>query len=347
MTKSDFYTLMRAVPKSEIHIHAEGIVSKATIRTFLERRTGKTPTEKEINALFTYGNLPEFVDSFLKIQDLFDGPDDFSILFNDIASYLKENNIVYCELFFSPSLFLKKQIEFDGILKVISHNIEEINRRDGITIKLIIDISRTFGYENALSNFNLVKKHRNSHIIGIGLGGDEVKGPAALFTDLFEKARKDNFHVVAHAGEDDGPASVWDAIRKLKAERIGHGIASIQDEELMAYLKEKQIPLEICVTSNLFTRKIVSDLEKHPIKDFYKREMLVTVNTDDPTFFGISLIDEYWNLYNHLGFGMNDIKKVIINGFRASFLAEKEKERYISLVQETWEKHVHRHMLKK
>jgi adenosine deaminase len=340
MRKSDFYELLKAVPKSEIHVHAEAIISKSTIKKFLQRRHTGKPSDKEIKKLLTYNSLKEFIDSFILVQDLFESPEDFNILFDDILLYLTANNIVYSELFFSPSFFLKNEMEFDEIIKVISSKIEEIAEKEKIIIKLIVDISRTFGYENALNNYNLVKKHRNDHIIGIGLGGDELKGPAVMFTDLFEKARKNNFHVVAHAGEDDGPSSVWDALKALKAERIGHGIASVQDEALMEYLQEKRIPLEICMTSNIFTKKVVTEIEKHPIKEFYKRDILVTLNTDDPTFFDISLIDEYWNLHDKLGFSMSDIKNVIINGFQATFLPEKDKKRYIREVEKTWEKYM-------
>jgi adenosine deaminase len=130
---------------------------------------------------------------------------------------------------------------------------------------------------------------------------------------------------VAHAGEDIGPQSIWDAIRILKASRIGHGISAIQDEELMDYLAEKQIPLEICPTSNLFTRKYVTKLTNHPIRAFYDRGLKVTVNTDDPSVFDVELVGEYMNLMNGGFFKIEEIVTLIRNGLFSTFLPVREK----------------------
>ena len=136
------------------------------------------------------------------------------------------------------------------MLDIIQATISKIEKRDKLTIKLIIDVSRTFGVENALANLNLTISHKTPMVTGIGLGGDEEKGPARLFKDVFELARKQGLHVVAHAGEVVGPESIWDALKELKVERIGHGISAIQDPELIKYLADNQIPVEICLTSN-------------------------------------------------------------------------------------------------
>ncbi|MGC8765038.1 MAG: adenosine deaminase [Brevinematia bacterium] len=340
MKKEDFVILLKAVPKAELHLHAEGTISISTVRKFLERNPTPKYEGEKINKLFHYESLKEFIRSFLFIQDLFVEPSDFELLFDDVANYLSNNNIIYCELFFSPSMFLKKRMDFKEILDVMSRKIEQIKAEKNIIIKLIIDISRTFGYENAKRNLELVLKYRNQHIIGIGLGGDEIKGPAVKFKDLFHIAKDNNLHLVAHAGEDADSSSVWDAIKELGAERIGHGIASIKDKELIAYLKETQIPLEICVTSNVFTKKFVSEIEKHPVKQFYEEGILVTINTDDPTFFNTSLVEEYWKIHDKLNFSLSDLLNLVINGFKASFLPDKEKEGFIKKAKEVWNKNL-------
>jgi len=222
------------------------------------------------------------------------------------------------------------------MLKIIQTAITRIEKRDKLTIKLIIDVSRTFGVENALANLNLTVSHKTPMVTGVGLGGDEEKGPAKLFKDVFALARKQGLHVVAHAGEVVGPESIWDALKELKVERIGHGISAIQDPELMRYLAEKQIPVEICLTSNIITQKYVTKAEDHPVRKFFDLGLLAVINTDDPTFFNCTIIDEFWTLHSKLNFTMDEIKTLIINGFKGSFLESTKKDEYIARVESAW-----------
>jgi len=200
------------------------------------------------------------------------------------------------------------------------------SKEDGIDIKFLIDVSRSFGPENAINNLNLILKHKKPSIIGIGLGGAESKGPAAEYKEVFELARNAGLKVVAHAGEDVGSESIWSSIYDLQVSRIGHGISAIQDTKLMDYLKETQIPLEICPMSNIFTKKYVSSYKDHPIRQFYDHGMYVTVNTDDPTIFGMELIDEYFNLLDNDIFTLEEIFDLIKNNLYATFQTTPEKD---------------------
>jgi adenosine deaminase len=163
-------------------------------------------------------------------------------------------------------------------------------------------------------------------VIGVGLGGSEQKYPPELYTKIYEKARLTGFHTTAHAGEAAGPESIWGAIRSLKVERIGHGTRAIEDESLMRYLAEKQIPLECCPLSNVRTG-VVKSIEAHPVKKFFDAGLLVTVNTDDPAMFGNSLAQEYQMLEERLGFSRDEVRKVILNGVRASWLSTDRKKK--------------------
>jgi adenosine deaminase len=336
MTKEGFYTFLKSIPKSEIHLHTEGMISIDTVNKFITRNGKSGMGAWNLNKLFSYKNLKDFIRSFLAIQNLFEKPEDFEKLFDDAANYLSTNNIVYCELFFAPSMFLKKGMKFDEIMSVITRKIDEIKLLRGITIRIIIDISRTFGVDNAANNLAHVASLNNSYIIGIGLGGDELKGPAKNFKKIFEDARNMGLHTVAHAGEDEGPGSIWDSLLILHAERIGHGITAVKDEKVIEYLRDHKIPLEICITSNLFTKKIVKKIENHPVRELFDKGVFITINTDDPTFFHVNTIDEYWNLYSRLNFSLEEIKKIIINGYNACFMPESEKVRYINSVEEKW-----------
>jgi adenosine deaminase len=315
MKKEEFYSFLRKIPKAEIHLHAEATISRKTVQAFLDRRPDGENDRVDVDKLFTYNSLKEFLTSFIFVQGLYERPSDLAVLFEDVAAYLKENNIVYCELFFSPSTFLKKGFTFQEMLDTIQASITTIEQRDGLKINLIVDVSRSFGVENAQSNLESTLRYRTPMVIGVGLGGDEETGPANLFKDVFRIAASRGLHVVAHAGEVVGPQSIWDALKNLKVERIGHGLSAIQDPELVRYLAEKQIPVEICLTSNIFTQKYVTRAEDHPVRPLYDQGVLVVVNTDDPTFFHCSIIDEFWSLHSKLKFTMDEIKEIIINGF--------------------------------
>lgn len=332
MTKEEFYSSFKVLPKAELHLHLEAVISKKTIRYFYERKhsgLSDVQADSEIAKIFTYSDLNGFIQAYLVVQDLYESPADFDYVFADLKDYLVRNGISYAEVFAAPSAFIKKGWNFSDMVETYSRNIRKINSDTGIKIRLLIDVSRTFGYENAEKNLQLLLLNMIPEIIGIGLGGSEQKGPAKLFGKVFDKARSQNLFTVAHAGEDVGPESIWDAIKICKAARIGHGISAIQDEKLMQTLAERKIPLEVCPTSNVFTKKYVKNLAEHPIRTFFNKGILVTLNSDDPLFFGVELLDEYWNAYTEIGFSVEELKQIAKNSFVASFLTNDEKSEFL------------------
>lgn len=338
MDKKEFYDKLKNIPKAEIHLHIEALPSRKFVSKLLSRQDPKYNDMANVDEVFTYDNLTQFIQAFLLVQGAFKEPEDFAGLMESARDYLIDNGIVYAEMFFAPTAFLKKGWQFEQIMDFFVKKIDEIYEKDHIKIRLLIDVSRTFGAENAQNNLDLVLKYNSDKIIGIGLGGAEIKGPAAEYKDVYANAKKAGLCRVAHAGEDVGPESVWDSIKLLDAQRIGHGISSIQDENLVKYLADNKIPLEICPTSNVFTKKYVQKIEEHPIRPFFDRGVIVTVNTDDPTFFNVNLLDEYWNLYSKLNFTLDEIKQVLINAFEVSFMPENDKKAYIEEVNKAWGK---------
>lgn len=337
MNKKDFYSLLKAVPKAEIHIHSEAVISRNTVKKLYKACNGKEMTADDMNSLFSYNDLPGFIGAFLKIQSYFTKTSDFDLVFSDFGHYLEDNNIVYCETFFSPTSFIKKGFDFSDMMATVSKAIEKIETEQKRTIKLLIDVSRTFGEANAQHNLDLIIKENDKDIIGIGLGGDEAKGPAKEYAQVFKNAQKAGLHAVAHAGEDVDSSSIKDAINLCGAERIGHGITAVNDEPLMAELAKTKLPLEICPTSNTFTKKIVSRMADHPVRKLYDKGVFITINTDDPTFFGASLIDEYWNIYSELHFSLDEIKQIILNGFNAAFISDNQKKTYCTAATKAWD----------
>lgn len=336
MNKTDFSAFLTKIPKSEIHIHIEAVLSLASVKKLYEKRNGKKMSKADEKALFSYSDLNGFIKAFLTVQDLFSSVSDFNYVFNDLGNYLAKHNIVYCEAFFAPSTFLKKGFDYGQMVLLFSKKIREIKEKYNIIVKLLLDVSRTFGCENAMNNYKLLKQFPCKDIIGIGLGGAEEKGPAKNFRRVFTKAHQDGFHAVAHAGEDVGPESIWDSIKILHSERIGHGITSVQDEKLISYLAKSQLPLEVCITSNVFTKRFVKSIEEHPIRQLYDKGVFVTVNTDDPVFFNTTLINEYWNCYNKLHFSLKEIKRLLTNGFNAAFLSVSQKKSFIRKLNGAW-----------
>jgi adenosine deaminase len=322
--------LLLAIPKTEIHLHLEALATVDTIWALMKKHDitlSDVDTKDDLRRKFQITSLNEMIDIFINvIQNCFRNDEDIALLIDDACEYLKRNNIIYAEIFFSPSMFIKNGLSFESMIGILNAGIQDLKKKENIEIKLIIDISRTFGVKNAENNLNLTLSNPVDSVIGIGLGGAEEQGPAEKFKKIFAKAIKNDLHVVAHAGEVVGPESIWSALRNLNAERIGHGISAIQDDKLMDELREKRIPLEICPTSNLFTQKYVKQLEEHPIRAFYDRDLLITVNTDDPTLFGIDLIDEYMKLTNKGFFEPAEIIMLVKNNLYSSFLPQDSKD---------------------
>lgn len=336
MTKSEFKSFLKSVPKAEIHIHIEAVISLAGVKKLYKNRFGKEMTKEEQTALFSYNDLNGFIQAFLKVQDMFVSENDFNLVFKELEKYLVKNGVTYCEAFFAPSAFIKKGFDYKKMVDIFHKQIQRIKKSSGITIKLLMDVSRTFGCENAMKNYEMLKSYPCEDIIGIGLGGAESKGPAKDFAPVYELALKEGYKAVAHAGEDVGPESIWDSINYLHAQRIGHGITAIQDEKLMEESVKTKLPYEVCITSNTFTKKIVQKAKDHPIRTFFDKGMMVTVNTDDPVFFKTTLLDEFWICSKDLKFTMDEIKQLVKNSFTASFLSDAEKKAAIAEVDKAW-----------
>ena len=336
MNKSQFKSFLVSVPKTELHIHLEAVVSLCGIKKLYKNKDNKEMTKEEQDSLFSYEDLNGFIQAFLAVQAMYSSVDDFNFVFDDLAKYLLKNGITYTEVFFAPSAFLKMGFKYQDMVNVFHKKITEIKEKHNITIKLLMDVSRTFGCDNAMANYKLLKEFPCEDIIGIGLGGAESKGPAKDFAPVYEQAIKDGFHVVSHAGEDVGPESIWDSINYLHVERIGHGVTAIQDEKLMDELVKTQLPVEICITSNTFTKKIVKEAKDHPVRTFVDKGMLCTINTDDPVFFKTDLLDEFWICHNDLNFTMDEIKQLVKNSFTASFMSDDEKAAALKAVDDAW-----------
>lgn len=322
--KGNIRQFIQEIPKTEIHLHLEACLSKESLRMLLKKNNIQISSE-DFDSKFVFKDLNGFIQLFFFIQSSVKSEQDFSILIDSLGLYMKRDNIVYAEVYLAPTKFLQVGLNFEKMLQTIVQEIRLLKERDSIEIRLLIDVSRTFGVDNAMNNLNRVLKLDYPEVIGIGLGGAELLGPAKEYEKVFTLARESGLRVVAHAGEDDGPWSIWDAINYLNVERIGHGTSAIQDPDLMKVISERKIPLEVCVTSNVFTGKYVKSEEHHPVRQFYDNKMVVTINTDDPEIFDVTLSDEYFKLHNSLNFSIDEIIDLVRTGVYSTFYPEKEK----------------------
>ncbi|MFP3959284.1 MAG: adenosine deaminase [Spirochaetaceae bacterium] len=340
MTKTEHATVrsfIASLPKTEIHLHIEGLVSVDTIWALIRKHNLDfgIRSKEALRKKFEVRSLDEFIDLFINIvQACFLNEDDLDYLIEDARSYLGRNNIRRAEIFFAPTKLIKNGLSFASLVDKLDAGARSL-AEDGLEVRYIVDVSRGFGLENAMRNFHLTLDHMTDHIVGLGLGGAEQTGPAQEYKPVFDEAVKHGLKLVAHAGEDMGPESVWDTVRLLNVARIGHGIAAIRDRALMDHLRDTQIPLEICPTSNLFTRKFATTLEEHPIRPFYDHGMYVTVNTDDPTLFGVELTDEYLKLIEHGIFTVGETIDLIRKGIGATFASSARKQALLSELETT------------
>lgn len=322
-TEQEVMAFIKALPKTEIHLHLEACVNKQTLREMFQKN-GVEISEEDFEKKFMFHDLNGFIQLFLFIQSAVKSHEDFSFMIDSLAEYMKADNIIYTEVFVAPTKFIQNGIDFDKMIETMVNRIREIRERDGIEIRLLIDVSRTFGTENAMNNLNRVLNLDYPEVLGIGLGGAELMGPAKDYEEVFLKAREAGLHTVIHAGEDDGPWSIWDSINYLKVERIGHGTSAIQDPDLVDFLKETQIPIEICLTSNVFTGKYVKKEENHPVREYYDKGVYTCINTDDPEIFDVNLSYEYFKLYRFLNFTIEELIDLIKKGVYATFHPDKD-----------------------
>ncbi len=320
-----------SLPKTEIHIHAEATISFESYYE-LNKKHGVDPHLKSVadfQKLLKIDSLNEMIKNFFFLQSLFRSPEDFSYVVSDVAHYAKRNNIWYMELFIAPSMVVRQGfVSFNDMLDPIVEGFEALAASGGPDVRIIVDVSRSFGFDNAKRNLDFLlgylKNRPTDRILGIGLGGQEIGNPCGIYKDVFREANAAGLRTVAHAGEEVGPESIRSAIEDLGAERIGHGTSAILDSSLMDLLKERAIPLA--------TKKYVKRYEDHPIRAFFDRGIRTTLNTDDPILFNVDLNDEYERMAKHLAFNREELLALARNGLEATFLpAERKAEALVRL----------------
>lgn len=311
------------VPKVELHVHLEGAIPHAALFALMQKYGGDpaVPDEAALVRRFEYKDFPQFIAAWSWKNRFLREYEDFTYLAELTARDMAAQGIRYAEVFFSPSLFARRGLAVQELTRAVRAGLSKVAE---IEIALVADLVRDFGPESELTVLAQLGEVRELGVIGIGIGGSEHEFPPALFKRVFEQARALEFRTNAHAGEALGAQSIWDAVRELGVERIGHGTRAWEDPELVRHLVERQLPLEMCPMSNVRTQ-VVRSLREHPIRQYFQAGLLVTVNSDDPKMFQTSLADEYRLLEQECGFSRADIRQLILNAIRASWLPRERK----------------------
>ena len=320
-------SFVRGLPKAELHLHLEGTIAPETLAELSTRRGAAVPLTREaVEALYRYTDFSGFLLAFKAITEQLQSAEDYELVTMRMLERLHRQGVVHAEVYVSVGVvYYWRRTEFEPLFTGMERARQAAEARWGITCYWIFDAVRHFGPEAAARVFRKAAEMRRQHpsIVGIGIGGDERRTGAEPFRELYAEARDAGLRLTAHAGETVGPDGIWGAIN-IGAERIGHALSAIEDPELLAILAERQIPLEICVTSNMRTASCPS-LAEHPVRSYFDGGLMVTVNSDDPALFGSDLESEYRLLAREFEFTREQLRELAANSIEASFLSPERK----------------------
>src|SRR5271165_5626531 len=334
-----------SLPKAELHLHLEGTVDPLTLAELSRRHptplattnnryrnieeSGRVFTEHEARELYRYQDFTGFMMAFKAVTERLRTAEDYELVTYRMMQKLHAQNVVHAEVYVSVGVVQWRGQEFAPLFEGLERGRQRGERDFGVSLYWIFDATRHFGIEEAQRVVEEAIRFRDRNVIGVGLGGDERRAGPEQFRAVYEHAAKHGLRLTVHAGETLGPESIWGALRELKADRIGHGLRAIEDAELVRYLAENQIPVEVCITSNLLTG-CCPEVGQHPIRRLFDAGVLVTLNTDDPDMFHTTLANEYQIAQQVFGFSEAELRELARNSFRASFLPQERKQELLA-----------------
>jgi adenosine deaminase len=315
------------LPKVELHLHLEGAIPHDAMWELVKKYDEDITSRQMLERRFECRDLAHFLETWTWKNQFLREYGDFEFMAEAVARDLANQNIRYAEAFYSPPDFIHHGLQTQRITESIRRGLDAV---DGIEIALVVDLVRDFGPAKGRVTLEEINEVKQSGVVGVGIGGSERGFPPEQFEAVFARARQLGFRTSAHAGEAVGAESIWGAIRLRKVDRIGHGTRAEEDDTLLDYIVEHEIPVEICPTSNVRTG-VVESYEEHPVRRYYQRGMFLSINTDDPKMFGISLAEEYMLLLQKKGFTPVEIKKLVLGSVEMSWMPKEKKSEMASL----------------
>lgn len=317
----------RDFPKAEIHLHLEGSVDLDTLVGLIRGRGRAVGPEerRELGRLYRHRDFPHFLENFRDLCALLLRPEDFALIASALSERLRRDGVRYAEVFCSPTIFARSGgVPAAEILDAVSGAARAGEKRGAPRMRFLLDGVRQFGVRALEDLVRAAADCRRYGVIGIGMGGDEKALPTGDFAAPYREARRLGLRTTVHAGEFDGPRSVWEALEVLEVERVGHGIRAAEDPELVSLLRRTGVPLECCPTSNLMTG-VVRRWEDHPIRALHRAGVAVTVSSDDPALFGTSAAGEWQVLQERLGLSPEEVLAIGMRTARSAFMPEGDR----------------------
>jgi len=337
MNHISIHNFIEGIPKAELHLHIEGTF-EPDLMFEIARRNNISINYKSVDELkkaYNFNNLQEFLDIYYAGASVLIYEQDFYDLTWAYLTKVHEQNLVHTEIFFDPQTHTDRGISFDTVIQGIHSALEDAKEKLGISSQLIMCFLR---HLDEVAAFDILEQALpyKEWIAGVGLDSSEMGHPPSKFENVFSKALDEGFITVAHAGEEGPAAYVWEAINLLKISRIDHGNRSLEDDQLITHIVEKQIPLTVCPLSNL-ELKVVDDLKDHPMLQLMEAGLMVTINSDDPAYFGGYMNENYIQIAAALNLSKKQITDLAKNSFKASFLSDVEKEKLINQVEDYYQ----------
>jgi len=324
---------IKHLPKAELHLHIEGTFEPELIFK-IAKRNNIVLSYESIRALkqaYQFTNLQSFLNLYFEALNVLQTEQDFYDLTWAYLERAKEDGVCHVEIFFNPQAHTERGIAFATVVNGITKALQNAQMMLDMTSGLIMDFTRTYSVDKAMQTLEAALRFKDQ-IIAVGLDSTEKGYPPELFTKVFERARQEGFRTVAHAGEEASADYIWQAIQLLNVTRIDHGVKATEDEKLMGYLSEHQIPLTICPLSNI-KLCVYKNMSEHPIMVLYKKGIRVTINSDDPAYFDGYIAENYAAVQETFDLSKNDLAQLAVNSFKASFISEELKSQYIKQVQ--------------
>ena len=333
MSKNVPADFINGLPKAELHVHIEGTLEPELLFELAKRNKIdlKYPTVEALKEAYSFSRLQDFLDIYYEGANVLQTEQDFYDLTWAYLQRAKDQGIVHAEIFFDPQTHTSRGLDFAVVVTGIHRALEDGREKLGITSKLIMCFLRHMVELSAFKTLEDALPYRDL-IDGVGLDSSEKGNPPSKFADVFQKAKSEGFRLVAHAGEEGPEDYIREAIELLCVDRIDHGNASINDDHLVEVLKQRQIPLTLCPLSNK-ALKVVTNMEEHPLKKMLHKGLLVTVNSDDPAYFGGYINENYEAVSNALLLNKEELAQLARNSFEGSFLTPDEKQKYLNTIE--------------
>jgi adenosine deaminase len=319
-------------PKAELHLHIEGTLEPEQMFALAKRNNIQIPFKNinEAKEAYNFSNLESFLKTYYEGAKVLIKEQDFFDLTWAYALKCKEDNIVHTEIFFDAQTHTDRGINFDIVINGIYKALQKAEKEFGLSFKIIMCFLRHLDEEEGFKILDQALIHKDK-IYGVGLDSSEAGNPPSKFKKLFKKAEENNFITVAHAGEEGPPEYMWEALNLLNVKRIDHGIQCLKDEKLVEKLSKNQIPLTVCPLSNIKLR-VFNKLEEHNLKKMLDKKLMVMVNSDDPAYFGGYLNKNLIETQAALNLSKDEVKTLLVNSFKSSFLNEEQKKEWISKI---------------